>query len=290
MKLTKESDRLPALSGLASTIVKATEDTYLAGLWENDIILGLQWYNMQGEKDGNKSYLPPAYRAPTWSWASIECPSLDFTLRGIREEYIIHANLLETRISPLGKDPLGEVSQGDITLRGPVLSAMLRVRLGAKTRFEYAIQSQPTTDGAWIDLKLLDVSASAASSVVFHPDVDLNVNVFINSKNNILRTFTRSSTPLKPDGRLEKGIQAPVLLLRLSTFHRMGFNKAEERQGKKTTNYLVLGVSTRDSNVYERLGLLWWQFAKVKAVRKYKIKAAAQILELPGTVQTLVIR
>ncbi len=75
--LTKPSDRFPALSGLAKAFVGKTNDAYLAGIWLGDFHRGLLWH---------RSYLgsaplrtlkwsrPSAYRAPSWSWVSIEGP------------------------------------------------------------------------------------------------------------------------------------------------------------------------------------------------------------------------
>ncbi|KAI0850671.1 heterokaryon incompatibility protein-domain-containing protein [Daldinia vernicosa] len=44
-QLTKPTDTLPALSGLAKEFHQATGDTYVAGLWKMDIIQGLTWVN-----------------------------------------------------------------------------------------------------------------------------------------------------------------------------------------------------------------------------------------------------
>ena len=41
--LSKSTDALPALSGLASEFHQATGDTYLAGLWKSNIVEALSW-------------------------------------------------------------------------------------------------------------------------------------------------------------------------------------------------------------------------------------------------------
>jgi hypothetical protein len=41
--LTKPEDKLPALSGLAESIAQRSGDRYYAGIWGNDILLGLHW-------------------------------------------------------------------------------------------------------------------------------------------------------------------------------------------------------------------------------------------------------
>lgn len=77
-KLTKATDKLPALAGLAArfALFSSYEDDalnaknrYLAGLWEEYLFLGMCW--------AVKSYDPgprpsDVYRAPTWSWASVD--------------------------------------------------------------------------------------------------------------------------------------------------------------------------------------------------------------------------
>lgn len=39
--LTFGKDRLPALSGLAARVARETGDTYVAGFWRQDLVLGL---------------------------------------------------------------------------------------------------------------------------------------------------------------------------------------------------------------------------------------------------------
>jgi len=73
--LTHESDRLPALSGLASWMQRQTDDLYLCGLWATDLHFELLWYAESSAndthcrlQDQSKPY------APSWSWASITGP------------------------------------------------------------------------------------------------------------------------------------------------------------------------------------------------------------------------
>ncbi|KAI0530371.1 heterokaryon incompatibility protein-domain-containing protein [Xylaria digitata] len=79
--LTKPSDKLIALAGVAQLISQSNDTThatisksYLAGLFEQHLLLMLEWHS-----DGNMYSLPepacsrpPHYRAPSWSWASID--------------------------------------------------------------------------------------------------------------------------------------------------------------------------------------------------------------------------
>ncbi|EAW18788.1 putative HET domain protein [Aspergillus fischeri NRRL 181] len=61
------SDKLLAMAPLASAINDGTLGEYLAGIWSSDIAFGLGWSRPYG-------VLRPAtdYRAPSWSWASVD--------------------------------------------------------------------------------------------------------------------------------------------------------------------------------------------------------------------------
>jgi hypothetical protein len=66
---TRESDRLRALSGLASRF-QDLQDGFLYGIWRSDITRGLAW-RISGN---NGNYSPDTYSgppsSPSWSWAS----------------------------------------------------------------------------------------------------------------------------------------------------------------------------------------------------------------------------
>jgi hypothetical protein len=78
-RLTVASDRLPALSGIAQKFKDTWADEYYAGHWKRQFIPLLSWRrsNMEGQ-----GYNPPLseYRAPSWSWASIDGP-IEFDFR-----------------------------------------------------------------------------------------------------------------------------------------------------------------------------------------------------------------
>lgn len=62
--LTNGADTPPALSGFAKQFLKLGLGHYHAGLWQDDLPLCLLW-----EARGERAF---PYRAPTWSWASID--------------------------------------------------------------------------------------------------------------------------------------------------------------------------------------------------------------------------
>lgn len=83
--MTKASDRLVAIEGIAQALSRHTKKKYYAGLWEQDFWLGLLWsisheseYTPQVPDAFSPSHNPhirhvPAI-APSWSWASVTVP------------------------------------------------------------------------------------------------------------------------------------------------------------------------------------------------------------------------
>ena len=128
-KLTKESDRFPALSGVASKLQVFTHDTYLGGLWKNDLLKSLLW------QTESPLPLPPAYRAPSFSWASVSgsvvynITPFNHTITPLPEpspSSEASISLLDAKCTTRGLNQWGEVSDGFIKIRGFVEDTILR--------------------------------------------------------------------------------------------------------------------------------------------------------------------
>jgi hypothetical protein len=109
--LTKSSDKLPGISGLASLFNRGHEsrDTYVAGLWLNDIWNGLAWRCFHR---GNTSRTF-SYRAPSWSWASIDC-EVSFIGSVVSQDL----EIVEHNVQRNSADPFGEVTFCSLDVRG----------------------------------------------------------------------------------------------------------------------------------------------------------------------------
>ena len=70
MSLTHESDRLPALTGVATVFRNRLKCNYLAGLWSNDLQRGLLWDVTRYSESNRLRKLS----TPSWSWASMSFP------------------------------------------------------------------------------------------------------------------------------------------------------------------------------------------------------------------------
>jgi hypothetical protein len=111
--LTFETDRLIALSGIASEFHKRAQCDYLAGLWSTQLPQALLWRNRapRGPRSG-------IYIAPSWSWASVQDPS---RFPALGPNYRVHATILgyETTLANPA-DKYGQLTGGHIELRAPV--------------------------------------------------------------------------------------------------------------------------------------------------------------------------
>ena len=76
--LTKYTDTLPALSGLASFMSSSAENEYLCGLWRDKLSGFLMWkvdYSyLRAQRLGDMPRRHDDYHAPSWSWASVIAP------------------------------------------------------------------------------------------------------------------------------------------------------------------------------------------------------------------------
>lgn len=106
--LTFARDKLPALSGIARRIHSQKGGQYLAGLWRDERIEAqLCWRNEQPRER------PTTWRAPSWSWASVDGPiSYRTTQEGICDD--TYAHVTGASLAPLNGDIFGELSAGTL--------------------------------------------------------------------------------------------------------------------------------------------------------------------------------
>ncbi|KAK5637170.1 hypothetical protein RRF57_012882 [Xylaria bambusicola] len=118
--LSKSTDALPALSGLASEFYRATGDTYVAGLWKSNIVEGLGWARTRRE---TKPMAQPLVNdlAPPWSWASVLGSKVFFGTNSQFDRIIRFAKVLDITIHNITPDPFEAVNRGRITLHAPFL-------------------------------------------------------------------------------------------------------------------------------------------------------------------------
>ena len=117
-QLTVRADLLPALSGMAARFATVLNDTYCAGLWKNDLQNGLAW--VASYQDDDLPSRPSGYRAPTWSWASVDCTIRWWPrLWESKHRAVLQTKIISCDVEPVFlMAPFGEVKSGTIEIHG----------------------------------------------------------------------------------------------------------------------------------------------------------------------------
>jgi hypothetical protein len=173
LSLTYESDRLPALSGLASHFSNPVLGNYITGIWEHDLCRGLLFesYRFQPDlKDIHKS-LPrhvnlASLSQPSWSWTSYPLGgnhkiTYDSILRfGFQKSPDLQ--LLGVSSEVMGSNPFGWAVKSQLKLRGLVSAVRFRLSAGSTLRGIY----YPTMEKEQMNI---------ASELRFEPDTRVKV-------------------------------------------------------------------------------------------------------------------
>ncbi|KAF5636260.1 heterokaryon incompatibility protein [Fusarium tjaetaba] len=144
--LTRKTDRLPAVAGMASYVASLSGMKYKAGLWEEDILRGLMW---RRSSSGHANRVPGG--APTWSWASINgpvCYDAFFTMLVNKRGKIDHHaeldfEITDTIIEEEQAGTFGNVRRGEIKASG-VLKHAATMLLREQWEPKWGFDIQPT--------------------------------------------------------------------------------------------------------------------------------------------------
>ena len=107
--LTKGEDKLPALGGLSAAFSRRSGCTYVAGLWQEDIVRGMLWEVHEPEN----TTFPSKYRSPSWSWASINGRVLyQLAMKPFSDARTVLIEAVRPEIHRTGQNLFGMVSSG----------------------------------------------------------------------------------------------------------------------------------------------------------------------------------
>ncbi|CZR58734.1 uncharacterized protein PAC_08626 [Phialocephala subalpina] len=152
--LTNEQHKLPAIVGLAAIYSQATGKDYICGLWKQTLIVDLLW-RQQRLLAGNSAILDPPkeYRAPSWSWASLNGNCMLRYRLGKNKDFKPRTEILATFKD--SDSPQEKPVEGDewILLHGPLLRAKIE---GGKLKFLHASAGEKGTCNPWMDLRDLE--------------------------------------------------------------------------------------------------------------------------------------
>jgi hypothetical protein len=128
--LTFQSDKFPALSGVACKIQHLLGYHYVAGLWKKDLARGLASRRVKDPMGPISSIVLSDYRAPSWSWASQE-GKIWFNFRSHEIPLEIgDLDILDVNAQLHVRDPFGQIRSGHLKVHGKVRVGTIRKLAG----------------------------------------------------------------------------------------------------------------------------------------------------------------
>ncbi len=109
--LTYESDRLPALSGVAMKFQSLLHCRYYAGLWQDTLFADICWLVLPSE--GKMIFGPSEYIAPSWTWASVMHSGYGL----VEDAFTPLAFIEDVQCKIRGMNPFGRVLSGSLKMR-----------------------------------------------------------------------------------------------------------------------------------------------------------------------------
>lgn len=122
-------DKLNAISAVAITFASKLGPAYYAGLWQSSLLWQLTWVTACSWNSDARNTRPKVYRAPSWSWASVDGGLFYDTvlLEEDNEQTLYRCDLLSCETSSRSPDlPFGEVLAGSLKLQGVLRQAWLK--------------------------------------------------------------------------------------------------------------------------------------------------------------------
>lgn len=154
LKLTFASDKFPALSGVANIYAGLLDDEYVAGLWRKTLIVGLCWQSLG-------CAAVEEYRAPSWSWASVDGMTATSST-GRRREV---GTVMDHHVEIGGDNPFGHVRDAWLKIRAPLIPLSLSEKTGP-TGYMCLRTRHGNPDGSINGLDTIDRNHSASADLV----------------------------------------------------------------------------------------------------------------------------
>ncbi|KEF58643.1 uncharacterized protein A1O9_06569 [Exophiala aquamarina CBS 119918] len=145
--MTYPQDKFRAIAALANEFAVVLKDDYVAGLWKADFFRGLLWSTWPS-LDVRK---PDKWRAPSWSWASVESSVTYSRLPTLHATEL--AKVISIEVTPKSKVfPYGEISAAAVEIEGPVFSFDIEVM--ADTLRKQYLMPEPQDSMEWRKLMM----------------------------------------------------------------------------------------------------------------------------------------
>lgn len=113
--LKQAGDKLITLAGIANRVHQTMQDDYLAGVWKSWLMYDLCWHVDFFSLAEDPVEWPDTYRAPSWSWVTVDTP---INLGGsvpIHPSAILACEILSTSATPVAQEsPFGAVQAAEL--------------------------------------------------------------------------------------------------------------------------------------------------------------------------------
>ncbi|KAH8809995.1 heterokaryon incompatibility protein-domain-containing protein [Hyaloscypha sp. PMI_1271] len=163
LKITRDDDRLPAFSGIASSLT--TAENYMAGLRKDNAVRDLLWFT----RNSTVPRRPESYVAPSWSWASVAGHVGHYTSAYSTDFALWNKPGSQALVEVLGfstvkstSDPFGRLKSGELKLRGHFAQGVV----SEKDRNEWV--------GTEWSLYRLEVKISSGPGIGWLPELNID--------------------------------------------------------------------------------------------------------------------
>jgi hypothetical protein len=270
-QLTFSFDKLPALAGIASRVHDITKDDYLAGHWRRELERSLFWH-LDTEADTAHPGRCKEYRAPSWSWASVNASTVfDFADLTPGKDLATTLEVVEAEVHVDGKNPFGRVASGSIRMKVHVLRASWH-----KDSASWRIDSPACTHG---DTQFDDLKFTTADNTVigvWHYDDVINgimPGAQLEEHTPLEEVYTRTvphgyfgsiaASNIRihgPDANdsstlWKRGTYVPEDLLLVQGPTRKLDESEQQEHGGRTTSTDVLVLASTENSKYRRVGI-----------------------------------
>ena len=189
--LTKSKDKLRAIGGIAELYHLKTGDQYCAGLWRSHLAEELLWKVFHPRADFSSmiaesrdpttisrpsiTLLPrPKYRAPTWSWASVDGTVANHRALSHSPFVADVFEVIDCVVVPeKSHTPLTTVKAAVLTVRGRMKTAFLHIKSHLLYKTEEALH-QVVKEESWKVISELGPFAPLTSSIPGCHEMDVD--------------------------------------------------------------------------------------------------------------------
>jgi hypothetical protein len=171
LELSRTSDRLTALFGIAKQVRQSRHCRYLAGIWEDSVLEDLCWASIKP-----RTFKREKKSTPSWSWAAVDggviYPGNDeLAISSAETKYCKITQLPDKEWTPIGQDMTITAKESSIHLSGWIVlatvlfSQLQAAQMQAKSVLYRVKTANQTADSFWPD-GVLD-EGTCATGVIY---------------------------------------------------------------------------------------------------------------------------